>query len=98
MRYFDFDFYILNLSQAIMVEVKRKERESIGSLLRRFQKVVQYAAVVTQARSHRFFESRPTRRARRRSALRRIERSREFERLKKLGKLKEEKRPARPRF
>lgn len=73
-----------------MVEVRRREKESVGSLLRRFHRNVQYARIIIKAREGRFFESPPTKRARRLQALRRIERTKEIERLKKLGKWKEE--------
>jgi len=75
-----------------MIEVKRKEKETVGGLLRRFQKSVQAAGIVMTARSHRFFDSPPTKRARRLNALRRVERVKEIKKLKKLGKWKDEER------
>ena len=39
-----------------MIEVKKKENESTGSLLRRFSKKVQQSGLLLQARSSRFLE------------------------------------------
>ena len=72
-----------------MVYVKRKEHESTASLLRRFTRRVQSAGVLLRARQGRFYRSKPTKRARKERALRRLERMRKRERLIKLGKLKE---------
>ncbi len=73
-----------------MVYVKRKDHESTASLLRRFTRRVQSAGILIRARQGRFYKSKPTKRARKERALRRLERMRERERLAKLGKLREE--------
>lgn len=73
-----------------MIEVKRKENESIGSLLRRFSKKVQQSGLLIQARNSRFKEKTKSRTERRKSALRRNQLITEKERLRKLGKLEEE--------
>ena len=73
-----------------MIEVKKKENESIGSLLRRFSKKVQQSGLLLQARSSRFFEKGKSRTERRKSALRRNKIVVEREKLKKLGKLEED--------
>lgn len=72
-----------------MVYVKRKDRETTASLLRRFSRRVQQSGLLLRARKARFFASKPTKRARLEKALRRIERTKERERLIKLGKEKE---------
>lgn len=72
-----------------MVYVKRKDRETTASLLRRFSRRVQQSGLLLRARKSRFFASKPTKRARLEKALRRIERTKERERLIKLGKEKE---------
>lgn len=41
-----------------MIEVKRKDNESVGSLLRRFSKKVQQSGLLIQARNSRFKEKR----------------------------------------
>ena len=74
----------------IMIEVKKKENESIGSLLRRFSKKVQQSGLLLQARGSRFFEKGKSRTERRKSALRRNKIVVEREKLKKLGKLEDD--------
>lgn len=72
-----------------MVEVRRKEYETAGSLLRRFTRRVQQSGVLIHTRKHRFWKSKMTKREMRERALRRIQSMRERERLAKLGKLPE---------
>ncbi len=71
-----------------MVYVKKKDRETTASLLRRFTRRVQQSGVLLRARKTRFYEPGLTRRARREKALRRLKTIKERERLIKLGKLK----------
>jgi len=70
-----------------MIEVRKKENESTGSLLRRF---VQQSGLLLQARSSRFVEKTQSREERKKSALRRNEIVAEKEQLRKLGKLEED--------
>lgn len=53
------------------VEVKRKEKEPTGSLLRRFTRRVQQSGVLLNARRTRFYKKPKTRRQTKASALRR---------------------------
>jgi len=73
-----------------MIEVRKKENESTGSLLRRFSKKVQQSGLLLQARSSRFIEKVKSREERKKSALRRNQIAAEKERLRKLGKLEED--------
>jgi len=73
-----------------MIEVKRKDNESIGSLLRRFSKKIQQSGLLLQARSSRFVEKEKSRTERRKSALRRNEIVFQKEKDRKLGKLEED--------
>jgi ribosomal protein S21 len=73
-----------------MIEVKKKDNESIGSLLRRFTKKVQQSGLLLQARNSRFKNKYLSRTERRKSALKRNEIRTEKEKLKKLGKLEDE--------
>ncbi|MCK4799530.1 30S ribosomal protein S21, partial [Candidatus Parcubacteria bacterium] len=52
-----------------MIEVKKKDNESIGSLLRRFSKKVQQSGLLLQARSSRFKDKNLSRTERRKTAL-----------------------------
>lgn len=72
------------------VEVKRKERETVGSLLRRFTRRVQQSGLLIRARKERFYTPDRTRRERRLAALHRTRVRVERERLRKLGLLVEE--------
>ncbi len=73
-----------------MIEVKKKDNESIGSLLRRFSKKVQQSGLLLQARSSRFKDKNLSRTERRKTALRRNEITTEKEKLRKFGKLEED--------
>ncbi|MDD3006513.1 MAG: 30S ribosomal protein S21 [Candidatus Pacebacteria bacterium] len=73
-----------------MIEVKKKDNESVGSLLRRFSRKVQQSGLLLQARSSRFQEKTKSRTERRKSALRRNEIVAQKEKDRKLGKLDEE--------
>lgn len=72
-------------------EVTRNQSESTGSIIRRFTKKTQSAGIVMRARSLRY-RSRPLSRiVKKKSALKRIVRRKEYEVLAKLGKLPETK-------
>ena len=73
-----------------MVEVKRRERETTGAMLRRFTRRVQQSGVLLNARKKRFYKGKPTKRVIRDSALRRMGIKKERAKLEKLGKLREE--------
>ena len=65
-----------------MVEVRRRERETIGAMLRRFTRKVQQSGVLISARKNRFYVSDASKRE-----------MKERAKLEKLGKLgKDEKR------
>ena len=72
-----------------MVEVRRKEGESVESMLRRFTKRVQQSGILIRAKKGRFFESPKNKREVRESALRRKELRERKEYLRKIGKLDE---------
>lgn len=73
-----------------MVEVRRKENETTGAMLRRFTRKVQLSGVLIRARKTRFYQPKLTKRAVRERALMRIKKGRERARLEKLGKLSKE--------
>ena len=74
-----------------MVEVRRKEHETVGAMLRRFTRRMQRSGILITARKLKFHRPEPTKRNVRERALRRIEMTRERTRLEKLGKLEDEK-------
>jgi len=54
-----------------MIEIKRKEKESTASVLRRFSKKIRQSGVLLTARKKMHYEKTKTKRAERASALRR---------------------------
>lgn len=73
-----------------MVEVRKKERESVEGLLRRFTKRVQRSRLLASARKSRFYEQPKSKRELRRTAYHRSMVLEEKEKLIKLGKIKRE--------
>ena len=69
-----------------MVEVRKREHETTGAMVRRFTRRVQQSGILVQARKLKFHKGKPTKRQSRESALRRITLSKERTRLEKLGK------------
>ena len=74
-----------------MVEVRKKEHETAGSLVRRFSRRIQQSGILLRSRRLRFYARRPSRTQRREAAMRRMEKRKEYERLLKLGKIDESK-------
>lgn len=74
-----------------MVEVRKREHETTGALLRRFTRRVQQSGVLVQARKLKFYKNKATKRQARERALRRIALAKERARLEKLGKAPPEK-------
>ncbi|MFC1687068.1 30S ribosomal protein S21 [Patescibacteria group bacterium] len=70
-----------------MVEVKKKESESLEGLLRRFSKRVQQSGVLIRAKKGRFHEKGKTKREMRLEASRRVLVRDKKEYLRKIGKL-----------
>ena len=70
-----------------MVEVKKDEGESFGSLIYRFNKKIQQSGVLREARRRRFRVRQENKNQRRFSALRREEKRLVMEKAKKLGKV-----------
>lgn len=70
------------------IGVERKERESAGSLLRRFSQRVRQSGLLLEARKHRYRNSTANRNARRKSALVRAQDREKYKELRKWGKIK----------
>jgi ribosomal protein S21 len=73
-----------------VIEVKRKDNESVESMLRRFSKRVQQSGLILQTKKRRFFESDKTKREQRVDALRRMTIRNRKEFLRKTGLIEEE--------
>lgn len=72
------------------IEVKKKDRETTRSLLRRFSRRIQQSGVLINARKARFLEKEKSKGERRANALRRTKIGKEKEKLRKMGLLEEE--------
>jgi len=73
-----------------MVEVKRKQNESIGSLMRRFNRFVQTSGVLLKAKKSQFRVKKLTERKEKNAAIMGMHLSALRRRLEKLGKYDED--------
>jgi len=71
------------------VGVRRKEKEPVGSLLRRFTRRVQQSGVLLNARRSRFYNKPKTKRQKKESALRREQLRAQRKDMMKMGLLEE---------
>ncbi len=67
------------------LEVKRKDRESSQSLVRRFSGRLKRSGILARARKRKFRERKKSKQMKRRALLRRETIKKEYERKKKLG-------------
>jgi len=77
------------------IEVKKTPNESNMTLVRRFGRKVQEAGIVRTVKAQRYSDRLPSKLDRKTSALNRLKRGKEIERLKKLGKWVEREKGAR---
>lgn len=70
-----------------MIEIKKKEGESVNAFLYRFTKKIQRSGVIKEAKKRRFQDRLPNTRARKDSALYRIAKKLDTEKQKRLGKI-----------
>lgn len=70
------------------IEVKRKEKETPISLIRRFSRKMQQSSVLPKARSSRFNKRAKSDLQKKTDALKRIRKRKRVEYLRKLGKIK----------
>ena len=73
-----------------MIQVKKKEKETSESLIRRFSRRVQQSGVLVHARKSRFLKNEKSKIEKRNEALYKIKIRKEIDKLKKLGKFDEE--------
>jgi ribosomal protein S21 len=73
-----------------MIQVKKKERETAESLIRRFSRRVQQSGVLRKVRRDRFFDSGKSKIDRRTEALYKVKIRKEIDRSKKMGKFDDE--------
>lgn len=73
-----------------MFEIKRKQNESIESLLRRFKQGLQRGRVLIKVKEGQYFQKDTSKREKREKALRRKNINEKKEYLRKTGKLKDD--------
>jgi len=71
------------------LEVRKKEKETSQNLVRRFSKRMKLSGILPRIRKTRFHKRSKSRQMKKKSALRREESKKEYEKLKKLGKIEE---------
>ena len=70
-----------------VIEVKKNPNENNSSVLRRFSRRIQESGIIRRVKSSRYNERKESKLKVKKSALKRIERRKEIEKLKKLGKI-----------
>lgn len=70
------------------IEIKKQGRETSQNLIRRFTRGIQQSGILFRARKIRFKKREKSEQMKKRAALRKEEKRREYESLKKLGKIK----------
>ena len=70
-----------------MVEIRKRENESTGSLLRRFTRAVKLSSFLSRARGRRYYEPAKSEFQEKKEALRKVEWQKDMEHQRKLGKI-----------
>ena len=70
-----------------MVEVRKRDNESTGSLLRRFSKMIQQSGFLLRVKGRRYYSPLKSDYQKQKEALRRVKWQKEMDRLRKLGKI-----------
>ncbi len=70
------------------LEIKKSERENSHSLVRRFGRRMKKSGILLKARKDRFYKRKKSEQMKKRSALRREEKSAQYEKMRKLGQLR----------
>ncbi len=80
------------------MQVRKKEGETIGSLLYRFSKKIQQSGILKEAKKRRFYGRNVNKAKRKLAAIYRSDKNKEVEKSRKLGLADKYKKPMRPRF
>lgn len=70
----------------MVIEAKKKEKETSQSLSRRFSRKIKMSGILIRARKGRFAKREKSKQMKKRSALRREELKKEYERMEKMEK------------
>jgi ribosomal protein S21 len=71
-----------------VIEVKKNPNENNASVLRRFSRKIQESGIIQKVKGSRYNERKESKLKVKKSALKRMERRKEIEKLRKLGKVK----------
>jgi ribosomal protein S21 len=71
-----------------MVEVRKREKESVESMIRRFTRRIQKSEVLVQARSSRFLTKGKSKTKQRQAAIKKVQFLSEKDKLVKMGKVR----------
>ena len=71
-----------------MIEVKRKQNESVGAMMRRFSMLLKKERILDQAKKKRFYKKPKNKFQRKKEALARIKNQKRKRYLKKVGLMK----------
>ena len=69
------------------LEIRKKQRENVQAMMRRFQKAVQQSGILLEVRKRQFAKRVKSSNLQKKSALRKIETKKKYETLKKLRKI-----------
>ena len=78
---------ILQYMAKTVIEVKKNPNENNSSVLRRFSRKIQESGIIRKVKSSRYNLRKESKLKVKKSALRRLNRRKEIEKLKKLGKM-----------
>ena len=68
------------------LEIKKKQRENVQAMMRRFQKAVQQSGILLEVRKRQFVKRDKSSNMQKKAALRRIENKKKYELIKKMKK------------
>ena len=71
-----------------VIEVKKNPNENNASVLRRFSRRIQESNIIQKVKGHRYNERKESKLKIKKSALKRMGKRKEIEKLRKLGKIK----------
>jgi ribosomal protein S21 len=69
------------------LEIRKKQRENVQAMMRRFQKAVQQSGILLEVRKRQFVKRVKSSNLQKKSALRKIETKKKYELIKKLRKI-----------
>ncbi|UMX47705.1 MAG: hypothetical protein L7H18_04660 [Candidatus Nealsonbacteria bacterium DGGOD1a] len=68
------------------LEIKRKQRENVQAMMRRFQKAVQQSGILLETRKRQFVKRVKSDNMQKKSALRKVETKKKYDLIKKMKK------------